>query len=103
MKNCRLIISLAWLGLIIIVTSGISFAAETMTAPDALNKVETGTMILLDIRSPQEWKETGIASVAVPLTMHNKAFLLGFLKIVAENPNKKIGIICATGGRTAWL
>ena len=60
-------------------------------------------MILLDIRTPEEWKETGIASAAIPLTMHNKEFLNGFQKIVQDNPEKKIGIICATGGRTLWL
>ena len=80
-----------------------AMAAETMSAPDALKGVEAGSMVLLDIRTPQEWKETGIASVAIPLTMHNREFLDGFQKIVAENKGKKIGIICATGGRTQWL
>ena len=41
--------------------------------------------------------------MAVPLTMHNSGFLKGFQKIVAQNPDKKIAIICAVGGRTAWL
>ena len=80
-----------------------TIAAEKIAPPDALKQIEAGTMILLDIRSPQEWKETGIASVAVPLTMHDSGFLQGFQKVVAENPEKEIGIICATGGRTGWL
>lgn len=80
-----------------------AMATQKMSAPDALSEVQAGTMVLLDIRTPQEWKDTGIASVAIPLTMHNKGFLDGFQKIVEDNPGKKIGIICATGMRSQWL
>ncbi len=91
------------LGLSILMTTLNANAAQTMSAPQALSEVESGQMVLLDIRSPEEWKETGIAAVATPLTMHNQDFLRGFQKIVEANPDKKIGIICATGVRTQWL
>ncbi|MCF6321478.1 MAG: rhodanese-like domain-containing protein [Rhizobiaceae bacterium] len=103
MKFFRLLISVTLVSLIIVVSNGISNATDKMSAPDALREIEAGNMILLDIRSPGEWKETGVASVAVPLTMHSKTFIQGYEKIVSENPGKKIGIICAVGGRTAWL
>ena len=80
-----------------------AYAAQTISAPEALKEVEAGNMVLLDIRSPQEWIETGIAKVAQPLTMHNQEFLPGLQKILSQNQGKKIAIICATGGRTAWL
>lgn len=91
------------IAVIFVVAPSSVWAAETMSAPEALSSVEAGDMILLDIRTPQEWKETGIASVAIPLTMHSQQFLSGFQKVVEENPGKTIGIICATGGRTQWL
>jgi len=103
MNNFRLLLSTAFFGIVLIITSGISVAAEKISAPEAHRQVVAGEMIILDIRSPQEWKETGIASVAVPLTMHSREFLAGFQKIVEDNPQKKIALICAVGGRSAWL
>lgn len=103
MNLFRLLFSATLVSLIIVVSNGIASASDKMSAPDALREIEAGKMILLDIRSPGEWKETGIASVAVPLTMHSESFLQGYQKIVEDNPGKKIGIICAVGGRTGWL
>ncbi len=100
MNFFRLLISATLVSLIIVVSNGIASASDT---PDALREIEAGKMILLDIRSPGEWKETGIASVAVPLTMHSETFFQGYQKIVDDNPGVKIGIICAVGGRTGWL
>ena len=78
-------------------------AQAILSAPQALEKVQAGEIILLDIRSPQEWKETGIASVAIPLSMHERGFLEGLNKIRQENADKEIALICATGGRTNYL
>ena len=103
MKNVYRLISSSLVVLMIIFSSTLAQAGESMSPTDALKQVEAGEMILLDIRTPQEWKQTGIASVAIPLTMHSKEFLAGFKKVVENNPGKKIGIICATGGRTQWL
>ncbi len=80
-----------------------SFAAETISAPEALNRAEAGELVIIDIRRRSEWKESGIASVAIPLSMHEKGFLEGLEKIKQENKGKQIALICATGGRTAYL
>lgn len=80
-----------------------AYAQAILSAPEALEKVQSGEIILLDIRSPQEWKETGIASVAVPLSMHERGFLEGLEKIKQENADKEIALICATGGRSVFL
>lgn len=83
--------------------SAIAAGAKFISAPQAVSEVQAGNMVLLDIRSPQEWKESGVPEGALPLSMHTREFLVGFQKVVAENPGKQIGIICATGGRTQWL
>ena len=113
MQPAHLKLSSILASLIIMLTMAVAHASHPapsgppsgpfVSAPEALSEVEAGNMVLLDIRSPEEWKETGIASVALPVTMHNREFLQNFKKIVSDNPDKKIGIICATGGRTAWL
>lgn len=80
-----------------------SFAAEKLSAPDALAQATAGELVLIDIRRPSEWRESGVASVAVPLSMHEKGFVEGLAKLQSDNPEKRIALICATGGRTAFL
>ena len=99
----RLIFS-AFLALSLFLHAGVTaFAAQTLSAPEALAKAEAGELVLIDIRRPSEWRESGIASVATPLSMHEKGFIEGLEKIMAANPGKEIALICATGGRSAFL
>jgi len=81
----------------------VAAAAETLSAPVALEKAQAGELVLIDVRRPSEWRSSGIASVAVPLSMHEEGFLEGLAKIRLENAGKTIALICATGGRTAFL
>jgi len=81
----------------------LSMAGEQLSAPKALEKAQAGELVLIDIRRPSEWKESGIASIAIPLSMHENGFLEGLAKIKQANSGKKIALICATGGRSAYL
>ena len=80
-----------------------AYAQEILSARQALEQVQAGEIVLLDIRTPQEWKQTGIASVAITLSMHEPGFIQGLDKIRQENAGKKIALICATGGRSIFL
>lgn len=78
-------------------------AADTLLAPEALKRAQAGELVLIDVRLRSEWKESGIASIAIPLSMHEKGFLEGLEKIKQSHQGKEIALICATGGRTAYL
>lgn len=78
-------------------------AAEQISAPDALAAARAGKLVLVDVRRPSEWRKSGVASVAVALSMHQAGFLQGLEKLRQNNPGKRIALICATGGRTAFL
>ena len=78
-------------------------ASELMSVQDAYQQSKADELILIDIRSRQEWRDSGIAETAVPLSMHENGFLEGFAKIKRDNPDKKIALICATGGRTNFI
>jgi len=60
-------------------------------------------LVLLDIRSPQEWQQTGIATTAHPVSMHQKGFLQKLNKLIGGDKSKKIALICATGSRSAYI
>jgi rhodanese-related sulfurtransferase len=57
-------------------------------------------MILIDIRSPVEWAETGVAQGAIALTMHDAEFPQKIIAILNGSHGTRIGLICATGGRS---
>ena len=58
-----------------------------MSAAVAHEKAAADQLVLIDIRSPKEWRDTGIGASATPISMH----LPGFIEKVAK----------ATGGDTS--
>jgi len=74
-----------------------------MTAPEAQTAALAREVVFIDIRTPQEWKETGIATTAYPVSMHQAGFLEKLNKLIDGDKTKKIAIICATGARSAFI
>jgi rhodanese-related sulfurtransferase len=65
-------------------------------------------MPIVDIRTPQEWKETGIVKGSIPIMLFDekgnydlKLFLVQLNKAV--DTTKEFAIICRTGSRTKIL
>ncbi len=77
----------------------------TMSVKEAHTKSNNGDIVLIDIRSPTEWKQTGIAENALPISMHQatQKFVQQLKTVQLRNPNKRMAFICATGGRSAFL
>lgn len=78
-------------------------AGADITAADAQKKLSAGEMILVDVREPAEWRQTGIAEGARALSMNDPQFLLTIMQIEAENPGKQIGFICASSRRSGLV
>lgn len=79
--------------------------AETsiLSAPEAAARVASGDLVLLDIRSPEEWEETGLAQGAWPVSMHRPEFAGELQGIVSRYGAERVALICATGGRTGHV
>lgn len=82
-------------------------AAETrISAAQAYENVVNGSVTLIDIRSPQEWRKSGIPKGSLPVTMHNpsgrEAFKDAILRAVNGDKSRPIALICAVGGRSHW-
>ena len=78
-------------------------AADLMSAMAAREAALKGDVVLIDIRTPGEWKQTGVPDVAHTLDLQDRAFLDGLKRLMDENPDKKIAVICATGRRSTFL
>lgn len=64
-----------------------------------------GERTLIDVRSPREWRDTGLPDGGVPITIHGPdgwdGFLAGVLALVAGDRSRPIALICAAGNRSA--
>lgn len=65
--------------------------------------LETGDLILLDIRRPEEWQETGVAKGAWLVSMHQPDFGVRLVKILQRFSPNQIALICRTGNRSNFL
>jgi len=77
-------------------------AQPDMTAPEALAASQSGKVRLIDIRTPQEWRQTGVAPGAGRVDMYRGAehLLRGVLQEVKGDRDAPIALICRTGNRT---
>ncbi|WP_457646792.1 rhodanese-like domain-containing protein [Profundibacter sp.] len=75
----------------------------TMTPPEAHMAAVAGDIILVDIRTPPEWAETGIGEGAIALDMTQKDFVDSLVKLRNAYPEKPIAVICRTGNRSGYV
>ncbi len=70
----------------------------------AHRQAKSGEILLIDIRTPQEWRRTGVPDGAIPLTMHTAkdAFYDRVLAAVGRDKTKPVALICAAGNRSRW-
>ncbi|MDX1782459.1 MAG: rhodanese-like domain-containing protein [Thalassovita sp.] len=79
--------------------------AETavLTPEDAHEGVKAGNLLLVDIRTPEEWQQTGVAEGAWPIDMRRKDFGPILLALLERNPSHRVAVICRTGNRSGYL
>ena len=78
-------------------------AAEVLTATEAFAKAATGKITLIDIRTPEEWAETGSGAGAKRLDMRRDDFNVALDKLLGGSKSKPIALICARGVRSSRL
>jgi rhodanese-related sulfurtransferase len=87
---------------VLYLTAGAAAAGATLTAPEALDKTEAGEITLIDIRTPPEWRQTGVAAGALTIDMTKKTFVQEVLDAVQGDRGAPIVLICRTGNRTGY-
>lgn len=80
------------------------FGKAVISAEEALSLAQAGQLTLVDVRSPREWRQTGVPAGARPVTIHDPNGLVGFLEAVREELDadfdRPIALICARGNRS---
>ena len=75
-------------------------AQKIYTAQPSVQQIEDSPVLLVDIRQPQEWVETGVLPGALLLTFDNPDQFLADLAPHIQ-PGQPVALICRTGNRTA--
>ena len=78
-------------------------AARVLTATEAFAQTASGKVILIDIRTPEEWAETGSGVGAKRLYMRRDDFVSALDKILGGDKSKPVALICARGVRSSRL
>ncbi|UWQ20522.1 rhodanese-like domain-containing protein [Jannaschia sp. W003] len=78
-----------------------AFDGPTLAAPEALERVRAGTLTLVDIRRPDEWRRTGVPEGAWAIDMRRPDFAAAVLQAAGGDPSRPVALICARGVRSA--
>ena len=80
-----------------------AMAQERISVKKAQQLAEQGDVLLIDIRTPGEWRRTGVSPLAETLNMHSPTFGPELLALIEGNRDLPIALICATGGRSGHM
>lgn len=76
-------------------------APTTLTAREAHDAARAGTLLLIDIRTPEEWRDTGLAQGAVALDAEASAFEVRLAGLRLDHRGKRIALIDRSGALAA--
>ncbi len=78
--------------------------SRNITGAEALARAKRGEVTIIDVRSPQEWKQTGVPAGARPVSIHDPGGIEGFVRAMTRSVNGQldtpIALICARGNRS---
>jgi len=77
--------------------------APLISAAEADRMARSGEALLVDIRQPWEWRQTGVSPDAHTISMHLPGFVKRIHELTGGDRSATIALICARGGRSARM
>lgn len=75
-------------------------APRSISAPEALEKARAGEIVLIDVRTPEEWRQTGVPEHAKLADMRDAGFEQALLAALDGDPARPVALICRSGVRS---
>ncbi len=79
------------------------YAGGQLNVADAHAQALSGDILLVDIRTPREWRATGVGEGAYPLDMRRDDFEQALAHLTGGDRSAPVALICARGVRSARL
>ena len=93
-----------WMAIVMpVLSAGPLQAADDLSVRQAFEMAGKGEITLIDIRSRGEWRQSGVAPVARPISMHEDGFFQKLDEAVGGDHKAPIALICASGGRSTMM
>ena len=89
--------------LTLVLFAGTALGQVKIDATTAHQMASEGEVLLLDIRTPREWKQTGVSPLAETLNVRSQSFGTDFMALIDGDRSRPIALICASGGRSGRL
>ena len=86
--------------LILFIATNASAQVQQITPDEAYAKALAGEIVLIDIRTPEEWADGGLPDVALKNNLYAPDFVQKLLAIRDQNPSTPLALICRTGNRS---
>ena len=103
----RLVVGLLWsllAALIVLALAAPASAGGLIAADEAHRQSQAGELLIVDVRSPREWRQTGLPKGAAAVTIHDpngpEGFLVAMLSATGGDKARPIALICASGVRS---
>jgi rhodanese-related sulfurtransferase len=98
-------LGVALVSFLVCATAAMAVAAGgLLSADDAARRAKNGDIMVIDVRSPGEWRQTGTAQGAKRVTIHDPDGADGYLRhmvaAVDGDQGRPIALICARGNRS---
>lgn len=77
------------------------FDGTQLSVAEAHAAAVAGDVVLVDIRRPEEWRDTGIGQGAHPLDMRREDFETELARLLDGDHGRAVALICARGVRSA--
>lgn len=76
-------------------------AGEIIPAQDAADRVKAGTAVLVDVREPAEWEDSGVAAPAALLSLSDlRGERTQWKTFLEQNKDKELILYCRSGNRS---
>ena len=81
---------------------------DHVTATRAWDLAEQGGLVIVDVRTQGEWRQTGVAPGAARISLYsnwavpNDDFVATVLQALGGDRDRPVALICATGGRSSY-
>ncbi|MDX1710475.1 MAG: rhodanese-like domain-containing protein [Rhodovibrionaceae bacterium] len=97
-------LSVAFAAFLVFATGPARAEADIISASEAHERAQSGELVIIDVRSKQEWRETGVPEGAETVTIHNRGGLPAFIaevkKTLGDDKDRPVAFICASGVRS---
>jgi len=97
------VITVRHIAVALLVLGAVSARAEPdISAPQALERAKQGKLLIIDVRTPEEWRETGVIPQARRVDFYRgpQVMLKSVLEMVDGDRNAPIALVCHSGSRS---